>query len=113
MTAMPGWQSDSACKGKDTTMQAYSDTTREDDPHALPDLEVWHYTKATRGPGEVCPSMMCHTNGEAPHDHGRSCNGWYWQPCFPGCLPDSDPAGPFETETEALADAREGMEPCD
>ena len=33
--------------------------------------------------------------------------GWYWQSCFPGCLPDSDPVGPFKTESEAFSDARE------
>ena len=32
-------------------------------------------------------------------------DGWYWWSCFPGCLPDSDPFGPFETESAALADA--------
>lgn len=31
--------------------------------------------------------------------------GWYWWSCCPGCLPDSDPFGPFETEAEALTDA--------
>jgi hypothetical protein len=38
------------------------------------------------------------------------CPGFYWWSCFPGCLPDSDAFGPFETEAEALADAREGSE---
>lgn len=34
--------------------------------------------------------------------------GWYWWPCFPGCMPDSDtPNGPFDTEAEAIADAQE------
>ena len=33
--------------------------------------------------------------------------GWYWWSCFPGCLPDSDPNGPFATEAEALADAQD------
>ena len=32
-------------------------------------------------------------------------NGWYWWPCFPGCLPDGDPSGPFENEQEAIKDA--------
>ncbi len=32
--------------------------------------------------------------------------GWYWQACFPGCLPDGDPVGPFETEQEAIDDAQ-------
>ena len=31
--------------------------------------------------------------------------GWYWQACFPGCLPDGDPMGPFETESDAMSDA--------
>ncbi len=28
--------------------------------------------------------------------------GWYWWPCFPGCLPDGEPVGPFVTEAEAI-----------
>ena len=31
--------------------------------------------------------------------------GWYWWACFPGCLPDGDPAGPFESEQDAIDDA--------
>lgn len=31
--------------------------------------------------------------------------GWYWQACFPGCLPDGEPSGPFKTEEEAMDDA--------
>ena len=33
--------------------------------------------------------------------------GWYWWACFPGCLPDGDPEGPFDDEQEALDNARE------
>lgn len=33
--------------------------------------------------------------------------GWYWWPCFPGCLPDGDPIGPFKTERQAERDAKE------
>ena len=32
--------------------------------------------------------------------------GWYWWSCQPGCLPDSEPVGPFETAKEAEADAQ-------
>lgn len=33
---------------------------------------------------------------------------WYWWPCYPGCLPDSeDYNGPFETPLAAFIDARE------
>jgi hypothetical protein len=33
--------------------------------------------------------------------------GWFWWACFPGCLPDGPPTGPFATYEEALTDARE------
>ena len=31
--------------------------------------------------------------------------GWYWWPCFPGCVADGDAVGPFETERDAVIDA--------
>lgn len=34
--------------------------------------------------------------------------GFYWWACWPGCLPDGDPIGPFETEQQAVNDARGG-----
>ena len=30
---------------------------------------------------------------------------FYWQSGFPGCIPDSDAIGPFQTEADAIADA--------
>jgi len=33
--------------------------------------------------------------------------GWYWVACFPGCLPDGEPMGPFATSRDALEDADE------
>lgn len=33
--------------------------------------------------------------------------GFYWQACFPGCLPDSEPVGPFKSYAAALEDARQ------
>lgn len=68
--------------------QHYSDPRRESDPYALPDIETFQL-------------RMAEQHLEA---------GWYWQACFPGCLPDGDPVGPFATEAEALADAREGYD---
>jgi len=35
--------------------------------------------------------------------------GWYWWACWPGCLPDGEAIGPFETEEEAVQDARLGQ----
>lgn len=34
--------------------------------------------------------------------------GYYWWTCCPGCIPDSDASGPFETEEEANEDAGGG-----
>ena len=41
--------------------------------------------------------------GEHPGRIGE--RGWYWHACQPGCMPDGDLSGPFETEAEAIADA--------
>lgn len=38
-------------------------------------------------------------------------DGYYWWSCQPGCLPDGDPVGPFDTWSDAVNDCREGV--CD
>ena len=76
--------------------QAYSDPTRANDPHALPNVEVFYVDNKD-------PLFDRDDTGEQPCPE----QGWYWWPCFPGCLPDGDPVGPFATEAEALADAQE------
>src|SRR5512147_1800821 len=84
-------------------MQAYSDPRREDEPTALPDIEVFEGADYCHG----CDCDGCDDGEPCPHlEHDK----WYWWSCFPGCLPDGEPNGPFETEEEALADAREGIE---
>jgi hypothetical protein len=41
-------------------------------------------------------------------------SGWYWHPCFPGCLPSGDPSGPFNNEVSAILDALgDPVEPID
>ena len=78
--------------------QQYFDPKRESDPHALPDCEGFYASAdelESDAPGEYLPA------------------GWYWWACFPGCLPDSDPFGPFETEAEALEDAQDFDGLCD
>lgn len=88
--------------------QHYSDRRRENDPHALPDLEVFKHNHEDA-------VFMVLNSCEYLHDDTRNCrgSGWYYWPCFPGCLPDGDPVGPFATEAEALADAREECEPVE
>ena len=76
----------------------YTDPTRESNPYALPDVEVFYIDSfedddAIRGEdGEFLPE------------------GWYYWACSPGCLPDSEPLGPFDTEAEALEDAQSWCE---
>ena len=78
--------------------QHYFDPKREADPHALPDCEVFYYS----------PNIAWTANETMYDDEGDPRPaGWYWWACFPGCMPDSDPFGPFETEAEAFADARD------
>jgi hypothetical protein len=42
------------------------------------------------------------------HDRrDESESGWYWWACFPGCLPDGEPSGPFAYSQQAHQDADE------
>jgi hypothetical protein len=79
-------------------MQTYSNPERESDPHALPDVEVFYVTPREAKVNFVCGDTM-------PTE-----SGWYYWYCFPGCLPDSDPIGPFATAAEAESAAQEDAE---
>ena len=70
----------------------YSDPKRESDPYALPDVEVFQVPE---------------DYGLEPDEGGPYEPGWYYWFCLPGCLPDSDPYGPFDSYGAALDDARE------
>lgn len=123
--------------------QHYSNPARENDPHALPDVETFYASQIVTidclGCGQTdipwyaewqwfpsaCPlcgrlaedSWIAKTgNGNDPDAQAymeSPKRGWFYWFCFPGCLPDSDPVGPFATEADALADAREGVEDDD
>ena len=89
-------------------MQVYSDPSRESDEHALPDVEVFYHEHAKR---ELCALNAGHKAelyGECIVDDEGDCggSGWYYWYCFPGCLPDSDPIGPFATADEARTAAQ-------
>lgn len=75
--------------------QAYRNPAREPDPYALPDLEVFYLTPAE--------AAQWNPPADGRNDYTA---GWYYWPCFPGCLPDSDPLGPFPSYRAALANAR-------
>jgi hypothetical protein len=93
-------------------MQVYSDQSREQDEHALPNVEVWQVKwELWNGDAPVQladdPREFLGMRGVLELDNSP---GWYWQACFPGCLPDGEASGPFGTEQEALADAQAGEE---
>ena len=95
-------------------MQAYSDPARELDQHALPDIEVFYmsYTEFMTADADSWMAELMRDNPAYPinntaHDTASNLAGFYWWSCFPGCLPDGEPIGPFETEAEALADAQD------
>jgi hypothetical protein len=103
--------------------QHYSNPNREDDEHALPDIEVFEMNAqevAAQDEDTIYEYMKRHEfrlasmNGkvrEAMFDAMVAelgiTGGWFWWSCFPGCLPDSFPNGPFATRAEALADAQD------
>ena len=99
--------------------QHYSDPEQELSPTSLPDVEVWEdyisivhsrcgdfkvgrESESARGFCPSCDRATCVDEVETTEK-----TGWFWWTCLPGCLPDSDPYGPFASEAEALADARE------
>ena len=72
--------------------QHYSDPTRESDKYALPDTEVFYAED-----GEL----------DLYDRDGPSEAGWYYWYCFPGCMPEGEPWGPYATEQEAIDAMRE------
>lgn len=92
-------------------MQAYSDPARESDPHALPDVEVFHIAENERA--SICDGEgEWHTQQPGTRKPCEQCPpaGWYYWFCFPGCMPSSDIEGPFDSEADALEDAQDGAE---
>ena len=103
-------------------MQAYSDNDREDDPHALPDIEVfeltarevaqgdedliWDYSKRYEHRLSNMNSKAHEAMIDAIVEEEEIKGGWFYWFCFPGCLPDSGPIGPFESAKEAKREAQ-------
>jgi hypothetical protein len=104
----------------------YSNPNRENDPHALPNVEVFTgYSLICGAAGcgaesvtspdyygtlqDTCPECG-EPYGAAVANARRINEGphWFYAFGFPGCLWDSDPVGPFGSESAALADAMEG-----
>jgi hypothetical protein len=84
--------------------QFYSDSEREHETYSLPDAETFYMTASDFVNAEEGTWM--HDRMSDDRDASAdSLAGWYYWFCIPGCLPDSEPSGPFETEQDAIDDA--------
>jgi hypothetical protein len=95
----------------------HADASRESDAHALPDIEIFYdrvqYSRCCQTPTHVgseasdCPSCEAPASWDPIDD--PEMHGWrYWFAFgMPGCLWDSDPSGPYDSENQALGAARE------
>lgn len=77
-------------------MQFYLNESRASDPYSLPDAEVFYRTDTALAADDWRDS-----------DGDVMKAGWYVWVCFPGCLPESDPCGPFASQEEAVKYARD------
>ena len=75
--------------------QAFKD---EDSGESYGSFEVFYQTQQ---------AVALMNEGRETWDDHKYEPGWYWWACFPGCLPDGDPSGPFATEDEALSNAQD------
>lgn len=104
----------------------YSDPSREDDAHALPDVWITELTaeEVAEHQEDEIHSLMRRPEFRLASMNSRVreklietliaeegiTGGWCWYYCFPGCMPDSGPNGPFATHDEALADMRDSQD---
>lgn len=104
-------------------MQGYSNPERENDPHSLPDIEVFQLTArevAERDEDRIHEFMkrrefrLASMNGrtrdamfDAMIEEDGIEGGWFYWYCFPGCMPDSEPYGPYESAAAALKAAQD------
>lgn len=81
----------------------YLDPNDAEDPFRVPYLEIFYMdqeeiNKLVQEDGEASPFA---------DDEGTPLPaGWYYWIAMPGCLPEGDPYGPYESENEALQEAR-------
>lgn len=71
--------------------QFHMEETQE--PHGSFEI-FWH---------DMNSSLAVTEDGTDEHEAWPS--GWYWHACFPGCMPDGEPSGPFASSRQALEDA--------
>ena len=94
----------------------YTDPKRRNNPYALPDVETFqaNYRYCTKCGSLVFFDHRIDDDGKLVADCGDCSTtneltetGWFYWFGFPGCLPDSEPFGPFDSRRAALDEARE------
>jgi hypothetical protein len=104
-------------------MQFYTDPTRESETYALPDARVYELTalEVAELDEDTIRSYMRRREFQlaAMSDRVRDAmfdamiedngitGGWFFDYCFPGCLPDSQPFGPYDSRDAAITAARD------
>lgn len=83
--------------------QHYSDPARSDDAYSLPNVEVFYMDASDFETADDDTWQADRAQGDAP----TNLQGWYYWYCLPGCLPDSEPNGPYTTEQDAIDAAME------
>lgn len=76
-------------------------------------VRVWEASKKEcEWCGDVAPGDRALEHEACPEDANVKTSAgrfFWWETCHPGCLPDSGPFGPFDSEVEALADGTDGL----
>lgn len=73
-------------------MFVYSDASKAQDKYSMPNVEVFY----------------CEADSDTTDEEGNPvAAGWYYWYCQIGCLPDSSPYGPFDTEELAIKDVQD------
>jgi hypothetical protein len=104
----------------------YSNPARENDPYALPDIWITQLTArevaeqqedAIRDYARRPKYRLAFMNArvmnallDAMIEEEGITGGWGWYHCLPGCMPDSDWHGPFDSYDDAVTDARENSD---
>lgn len=88
--------------------QHYSNPDRETQETALPDVETFraNYTYCDSCGSLIISSDVTYGPCDCGHPQELTMVGWFYWFCFTGCLPDSEPMGPYATEAEAIEDAQ-------
>lgn len=91
-------------------MMFYTDKEEEDSTYSLPDAETFYMGKSDFHPDTSDTGSWMEEYGKRAMEEDNTVEylvGWYFWYCQPGCLPDSEPYGPFKSEEAAMQEAHD------